>query len=96
MVDTQIKGEEEEIKAVPPEDQHPAEVMAAPDELEEVDLHELQIKLEKVRSYVKRTEMRINANEMHLQRLREKQQAVEDKRLGISLVPKKTKTENKV
>ncbi|MDR1996792.1 MAG: hypothetical protein LBQ83_00455 [Candidatus Margulisbacteria bacterium] len=61
----------------------------------EIDLHELQIKLEKVRSYVKRTEMRINANELNLQRLRAKQQEIEDKRLGIALV-KKNKTENKV
>jgi len=61
----------------------------------EIDLNELQIKLEKVRSYVKRTEMRISANELNLGRLRAKQQETEDKRLGITLV-KKNKTENKV
>jgi len=61
----------------------------------EVDLHELQIKLEKVRSYVQRTEMRIATNETTLQRLRAKQQEVEDKRLGVTLL-KKNKTENKV
>lgn len=65
------------------------------DEADKIDLHELQIKLERVRSYVKRTEMRITANELNLQRLREKQQEVEGKRLGITMV-KKNKTENKV
>jgi hypothetical protein len=65
-----------------------------PDE-EQIDLRELQIKLEKIRAYVKRTEMRINANELSLQRLREKQREAEDKRLGLALV-RKNKTENKV
>ncbi|MDR2430872.1 MAG: hypothetical protein LBD99_01240 [Candidatus Margulisbacteria bacterium] len=62
---------------------------------EQIDLHELQIKLEKIRAYVKRTEMRINASELNLRRLREKRQDAEDKRLGIALV-RKSKTENKV
>ncbi|GBR76679.1 hypothetical protein NO2_1190 [Candidatus Termititenax persephonae] len=95
MVDEQIKDEGAEAQAEQL-GERPEEALPPPDELEEVDLHELQIKLERVRSYVKRTEMHINANELNLQRLREKRQAVEDKRLGISLVPRKNKTENKV
>ena len=66
------------------------------DEADKVDLHELQIKLEKIRSYVKRTEMRINGNEMNLERLRKKQQEIEDKKMAVTLLPRRNKTENKV
>lgn len=85
MVDAEIKEETNAPQAAPP-----------PDEQTEVDLHELQIKLEKIRSYVKRTEMRITANENNLERLRQKQQEAENKKMAVSLAPRLNKTENQV
>ena len=96
MVDAEIK-EENKVNtqlADQTEDQKPAPPIE--DEQTEIDLHELQIKLEKVRSYLKRTEMRINGNEMNLERLRKKQQEIEDKKMAVTLLPRRNKTENKV
>jgi hypothetical protein len=85
----QEKEQKKEQPAEPPK----AEIL---DDPTEIDLHELQIKLEKVRSYLKRTEGRIRANELNLQRLRERQQELEDKRMNVTLLPRKNKTENQV
>ncbi|MDR1323889.1 MAG: hypothetical protein LBK68_05575 [Candidatus Margulisbacteria bacterium] len=99
MVEVKINDGEEEAQKQPdaeeekkPEPKEPP----PPEEASEIDLHELQIKLEKVKSYIKRTEMRINANELNLQRLRERQRALEDKRMNAALLPRKNKTENQV
>lgn len=53
---------------------------------EEIDLRELQIKLEKIRAYVKRTEARIHTQTQNLARLREKRMDMENKRLSMSVV----------
>jgi hypothetical protein len=53
---------------------------------EEIDLRELQIKLEKIRAYVKRTEARIHSQKQSLDRLREKRMDMENKRLSMSVV----------
>lgn len=57
---------------------------ALPDE--EIDLRELQIKLEKIKAYVKRTEARIAAQTQALERLRAKRLEMENKRLAVSVV----------
>ncbi|MDR1114004.1 MAG: hypothetical protein LBL50_02815, partial [Candidatus Margulisbacteria bacterium] len=69
MVEVKINDDEETAQKQPdageekkPEPKEPP----PPEEASEIDLHELQIKLEKVKSYIKRTEMRINANELNL------------------------------
>ncbi|MDR2428562.1 MAG: hypothetical protein LBD62_02010 [Candidatus Margulisbacteria bacterium] len=99
MVEVKIDGGEETAPKQPDtEEQQKPELKPPPppEEAGEIDLHELQIKLEKVKSYIKRTEMRINANELNLQRLRERQQALEDKRMNATLAPRKNKTKNQV
>jgi hypothetical protein len=98
MVETKIGGEAAAEAEQPEteEQKKPEAKPPPPEEAGEIDLHELQIKLEKVKSYLKRTEMRINANELNLQRLRERQQALEDKRMNVALAPRKNKTENQV
>ena len=99
MVEVKIDGgAEAEPKQPDAEEQQKPELKPPPppEEASEIDLHELQIKLEKVKSYIKRTEMRINANELNLQRLRARQQALEDKRMNVTLAPRKNKTENQV
>lgn len=53
---------------------------------EEIDLHELQIKLEKIRGYVKRTEMRIAGETKKLEVLREKRMVMESKRIEMTVV----------
>jgi len=53
---------------------------------DEVNLKELQIKLEKIHSYVRRTEQRVTANESILERLRKKRQDVEQKRQETAVV----------
>ncbi|GBR75060.1 hypothetical protein NO1_2122 [Candidatus Termititenax aidoneus] len=98
MVEVKINDGEEAAQKQPDaeEEKKPEVKPPPPEEISEIDLHELQIKLEKVKSYIKRTEMRINANELNLQRLRERQQAREDKRMNATLAPRKNKTENQV
>ncbi|MDR1453170.1 MAG: hypothetical protein LBJ25_04280 [Candidatus Margulisbacteria bacterium] len=97
MVETKIGGEAAAEQPETEEQKKPElKPPPPPEEAEEIDLHELQIKLEKARSYLKRTEMRINANELNLRRLRERQQALEDKRMNTALLPRRNKTENQV
>jgi hypothetical protein len=97
MVETKIGGEAASEQPETEEQKKPElKPPPPPEEAEEIDLHELQIKLEKVRSYIKKTEMRINANELNLQRLRERQQALEDKRMNTALEPRRNKTRSQV
>ena len=63
MVETKIDGGETAPEQPNAEEEKKPEIKPPPpEEAGEIDLHELQIKLEKVKSYIKRTEMRINAN----------------------------------
>ncbi len=54
----------------------------------EVDLHELQIKLERIKSYVVRTDNRVKVHELSLQKLRDKRTEIESKRQGVSVTIK--------
>jgi hypothetical protein len=63
-----------------------ADKLAAELPAEEIDLRELQIKLEKIRSYVKRTEARIQGQNVALEALRKKRLEMENKRLAMSVV----------
>lgn len=63
-----------------------ADKLAAELPAEEIDLRELQIKLEKIRAYVKRTEARIQGQTVALEALRKKRLEMENKRLAMSVV----------
>jgi hypothetical protein len=58
----------------------------AVDEKTEVDLRELQIKLEKIKGYIVKTDGRVKKHEMALQKLREKMLEIEGNRQETSIL----------
>jgi len=58
------------------------------DEKTEVDLRELQIKLEKIKGYITRSTGRVQHHEKLLKKLREKQTEIESRRQDVSVVAK--------
>jgi hypothetical protein len=62
---------------------------------DEVNLKELQIKLEKIHGYIRKTEMRLTGHETVLTKLREKQRQVEAQRQKASVITR-PKLEKKV
>jgi len=55
------------------------------DEKSEIDLRELQIKLEKIKAYVGKTDGRVQKHEKELQRLRDHRIKVESERQAVSV-----------
>lgn len=80
MIDEKITDDEEKNKQ--------AAKVSVPGDAEkyEVDLRELQIKLEKIKGYILKTEGRVKRHELALQNLREKMLEMENKRQSASVI----------
>lgn len=64
------------------------------DEKLEVNLRELQIKLEKIKAYIVKTDGRVKRHELALQNLREKMLELENKRQSASVITRHKLKEN--
>ncbi len=76
----------DDLQVEPTETKDQEQPKAVPDEKNEVDLRELQIKLERLKSYLVKVEGRYKKHEKELELLRAKKEEVAGKRRDAALV----------